>query len=55
MQGHSGDTDIEKSLVDTVREGEGGTNSEEHGNIYITICTIDSYWDPAMCHMEVKF
>ena len=54
MQGHSGDIDIEKRLVDTVREGEEGTNSEEHGNIYITIHKIDSHWDQAICHREVN-
>lgn len=54
MQGHSGDIDIEKRLVDTVREGEEGTNSEEHGNIHLTIHKIDSHWDHAICHREVN-
>ena len=34
VQGSSGDTDIEKRLVDTVGEGEGGTNRESSMETY---------------------
>ena len=34
MQGSSGDEDTENRLVDTVREGESGTNGESSINIY---------------------
>ena len=34
----------ENSLVDTVGEGEGGTNWEKHGNIHITVCRIDIFY-----------
>ena len=30
LQSSSGDADIEKRLVDSVGEGEGGTNREQH-------------------------
>ena len=42
LQGSGGDTDIENRLVDTVGEGEGGTNWETSMETYITICRIDS-------------
>ena len=31
-----------------VDEGEGGTNGEEHGSIYTTICKINSQWEFAV-------
>jgi len=36
----NGDTDIENGLVDTVREGEGGTNRESSIDIYILSCVL---------------
>ena len=41
LQGSRGDTEIEKRLVDTAGQGEGGTNGEGHRKIYMTICKID--------------
>ena len=35
MQRMNGDTDIENGLVDTVREGEGGTNGESSMETFI--------------------
>ena len=31
-----------------VEEGEGGTNGEEHGSIYTTVCKINSQWEFAI-------
>ena len=38
LQGRNGDTDIEKRLVDTAREGESGTNWESSIGIYTLPC-----------------
>ena len=35
LQSSSGDTDMENGLVDTVREGEGGTSWKSNGETYI--------------------
>ena len=45
LQGSNGDADIEKRLVDTLREGEGGTNRESGTETCITICKTDSQWE----------
>ena len=34
LQGRNGDSDIENGLMDTVGEGESGTNWENNTNIY---------------------
>ena len=34
LQGSSGDADTENRLVDTAREGEGGTNAESNMEMY---------------------
>ena len=36
----NGDTDIENGLVDTMREGEGGTNRESSIDIYTLSCVL---------------
>ena len=46
MQGSNGD--IGNRLVDTVGEGEGGTNEESSMAAYITIYKIDSLWELAV-------
>ena len=38
MQGRTRDPDIEKTLADTVGEGEHGTNGESSIDIYILSC-----------------
>ena len=38
----------------TGREGEGGLNEEQRGNIYITVCKTDSQWEFALCPRELK-
>ena len=38
MQGRIGDADTERKLVDTMREGENGTNGESSIDIYILSC-----------------
>ena len=40
MQGRNSDTDIEDGLVDTVGEGEGGTNQECSSDIYTALRVI---------------
>ena len=37
MQGRNRDTDVEKRLVDTVWEAEGGTNRESSTETYILL------------------
>ena len=41
-------------LVDTVWEGEWGELREQHGNMYITICKMDSQCGFAVRHREVN-
>ena len=45
MQGRIGDANTKRKLVDTMREGESGTNGESSIDIYIytTMCKIDSW------------
>ena len=40
--------------LDTVWEEEDGTNREWHGNIYITICKINSQWEFAVWCRELN-
>ena len=40
--------DIEKSLVDTVWEGEGGTDRESGKETYTSPCKIESQWGFAL-------
>ena len=57
LQGSNGDTDIENKLMDIGdrEEGDGGTYGESNnGNIYITICKIDSQWEFAVWLRELK-
>ena len=55
LQGSNGDTDKENRLLDSVGEGEGGIIWDSSiGNIYITICKIDSKWEFAVWHREPK-
>ena len=35
-------------------EGEGEMNGGEHGSICTTICKIDSQWEFAVSHRELK-
>ena len=47
--------DIEYGLVDRVGKGEGGDKlKEQHWDIYITICKIDSQWEFAVWCWELK-
>ena len=49
MQGSNGDADLENKLVDTEGERRGWDKLKDyHGNIYITICKIDSKWEFAV-------
>ena len=41
MQGRNSDANIEDGLVDTVGEGEGGTNQENSSDIYISLCVTE--------------
>ena len=41
LQGVNRDVDVGNELVDTAREGEGGTNWENSFETYITVCKID--------------
>ena len=55
MQGSSGDTGIEKSLVGTIGEGEDGMNGESSTEtMYITMCKTESQWGFAVCPRELK-
>ena len=47
LQGRNRDTDTENRLVDIAGERKDGISWEEHWNIYITICKIDSQWKVA--------
>ena len=38
FQGRNRNTDVENGLVDTVRKGEGGKDSESSTDIYILPC-----------------
>ena len=40
MQRMNEDTDVENGLLDTVREGEGGTNRESSIDIYTLSCVL---------------
>ena len=52
-QGRNRDTDIEKRHVDTVEEGEGGTNWESNIETYtITICKTVSQREFYVWHRE---
>ena len=42
FQGRNRDTDIENGHVDTVREGESGTNWEGSTDIHTTMCKTDN-------------
>ena len=44
---------LEIGLVDTAGEREDGMNGESSGDIY-TMCTISSYWGPAVQHREPR-
>ena len=50
----NGDADLKHRLVDTVGEGEGGTNWEWNWKIYITISKIDSLRKFAVWCREFK-
>ena len=59
LQGSNGDADLENRLVDSVREGEGGTNWESSTetyiwNIHMIICQTDSQWEFAVWCKELK-
>ena len=38
LHGGNGDAEVENGLMDTVREGEGGTNGESSIDIYTLPC-----------------
>jgi len=38
LHGRNRDADVENGLMDTVREGEGGTNGESNTDIYTLPC-----------------
>ena len=44
---------LEIGLVDTAGEREDGMNRESSSDIY-TMCTISSYWGPAVQHREPR-
>ena len=52
MQGSNGDA--ENRFVDTVGEGKGGTIWEYHWSIYFIMYKIDSQWEFAVRHRELK-
>ena len=53
--GELGDADIENTLVDTVGEGEGGTDWESNfENVHITICKINNHWELVLWLRELK-
>ena len=54
LQGSSGDVDTENKLVNTVGERGWDKLREQHGNVYITICKIDSQWEVAGWHWELN-
>ena len=54
MPGGSGDTDIEKRLMDTVGKGEGGRNGKSSVETYMTICKIDSQQEFAVWLLTLK-
>ena len=54
MPGGSGDTDIEKRLMDTVGKGEGGRNGKSSVETYMTICKIDSQWEHAVWIRDLR-
>ena len=52
--GQQGRHRLKNRLVDTVGEGEGGTNWENSMETYITIWKRDSMWEFAVWHRELK-
>ena len=49
MQGRNGDEDVENGLVDTVREGDSGTNGESSINIYTLPCVKQIACEKLVC------
>ena len=40
--------------MDTMGEGEDEMNWERHSETYVTMCKIDSQWEFAIWHREIK-
>ena len=53
--GQPGDAKIENTLMDTVGEGEGGTDWESNiENVHINICKINNQWELVLWLRELK-
>ena len=54
LQGSNGNTDINRLVDYRGARREWGKLREQSGNIYITICKIDSKWEFAVWHRELN-
>ena len=54
LQGSNGDADTENSYGLSIRRRGWDELREDHGNIYITMCEIDSQWEFALWCRKLK-